>query len=240
MHWRLWNIVLPACQLIGASVTLATDWAQAMKLAGRDVWPSDWNNQKLERRQHLVDTLIWGSRKGLGHPPLLQASKHARRKVRQWFATFNRPVVTLTQRLTYLGGRNTSAVEWAKFSNYLDVNGYQPVSIADTDTALSIGRGYAELNIDLRLAMYQEAAINFHANSGASSLSWFSDKPYRMLDAGVGDSAKEWEGLFVKQGLPLGETWPWAKPQQKIVYERSTFDVLKREFEEWKLAAGNA
>ena len=46
--------------------------------------------------------------------------------------------------------------------------------------------------------------------------------------------AEEWQGLFVDQGLPLGETWPWAaRGNQKIVYAASTADNIIEEFEKW-------
>ena len=230
--FRLWNICIPACALIGASVTLAVDWEQAARMVkvGSDVWPADWDRQTLRTRPHLVGGLIGAARAGTPIPRL-SASEHARRVVRKLFA--GRLVVTMTQRHTYLSTRNTVPSEWRKAQEHISSKGFSVLDIHDVGVALANGGGFAELSIDLRMAVYQEAVLNLQANNGSASLCWFSEKPYRMFDAGVGDTREEWENLFVAQGLPWGASWPWATPHQRIVYERSTADVIIREFEAW-------
>ena len=229
-HWRLWNICIPACSLVDASVTVATDWEQAARIEDGAVWPANWNCQTLRNRPHLVGSLIKDSNSDVVIPQLC-ASTHARRKVVERYK--NRPFVTMTQRRTYLGDRNTDAEEWRKAREHIKGKGFAVETIYDVNSALGMGTGFAEFSLDLRMALYQESALNLQANNGAASLCWFSATPYRMFDAGVGDTREEWRGLFEDQGLPWGTTWPWAKPQQKIVYERSTADVIIREFEEW-------
>ena len=230
-RFRLWNICIPACALIGASVTLATDWEQAIKLASATVWPHDWDRQTLRNRPHLIGGVIDAAKAGIPIPRL-SASEHARRVVRKLFA--GRPVVTMTQRHTYLSTRNTVPSEWRKAQEHISGRGFAVLDIKDVGVALAKGGGFAELSIDLRAACYQESVLNIQANNGASSLCWFSEVPYLMFDAGVGDTEQEWRGLFCDQGLPWGKTWPWSTPQQRIVYERSTADVIIREFEAWQ------
>jgi hypothetical protein len=55
-----------------------------------------------------------------------------------------------------------------------------------------------------------------------------------MMGAGV--PADEWRGLFVEQGLPLGASWPWALPQQRIAYGKETSEQILAEFELWASA----
>ncbi len=229
-HWRLWNICIPAAQLLGASVTLATGWEQAKRLCDMDRWPPDWDRQTLKDRRHLTGDLIRAAHAG-EQIPMLSASSHARRKVREAFALLAKPVVTMTLRSTYLPERNSVPDDWRRAARHIESRGYAVVPIEDTGTALSRGGGYAELNLDVRMACYQEAELNLQANNGAASLCWFSDVPYRMFGAGV--PADEWDGLFVKQGLPLGATWPWAKPGQKICYGKPSVDQIVAEFEAW-------
>ena len=230
--FRLWNICIPACSLIGASVTLAVDWDQAARMVrvGSDVWPADWDRQTLRTRPHLVGGLIGAAKAGTPIPRL-NASDHAKRVVRKLFA--GRPVVTMTQRHTYLSTRNTVPSEWRKAQEHISGKGFSVLDIHDVGVALANGGGFAELSIDLRMAVYQEAALNLQANNGAASLCWFSTSPWLMFDAGVGDTREEWTGLFVDQGLAWGASWPWATPQQRIVYERSTAEVIIREFDSW-------
>jgi len=230
-RWRLWNICIPAAQLLGASVTLATGWAQAKRIYAGKFWPPDWDRQTLKNRWHLIGGVIATAKAG-DAIPRLSASIHARRKVREAFARLGKPVVTMTQRSTYLPERNSIPADWLEAAKYIEANGYAVIPIEDTGTALARGGGFAELNLDVRMACYQESALNLQANNGAASLCWFSDVPYRMFGAGV--PADEWDGLFVKQGLPLGETWPWASAGQKICYGVTTRDQIVSEFDAWQ------
>lgn len=236
MRWRLWNICIPACQLLSASVTLAADWNQARLLYDEDrstvAWPPDWDQQTLKNRRHLIGEIITAARAGEA-VPRFSASEHARRKVRDF--TGGRPFVTMTLRNTYLAKRNASRGDWLIAKKKIEDAGYRVLALEDTDVALSLGQGYGELNLDLRMACYQEAVLNLQANNGAASLCWFSDRPYRMFGAGV--PPEEWDGLFVKQGLPLGETWPWASPGQKIVYGPTSAEQIIAEFESWAAGA---
>lgn len=234
MRWRLWNICVPACQLLGASVTVAPSWEQAKRLGGGAVWPADWDRQTLKERRHLIGDVITAARAGT-EIPVLQASPHARRSVKKVFSRFGgRAVVTMTMRRTYLPERNSDPAAWARAERHIRDHGFEVVRLQDTSEALSSGHGYGELNLDVRMACYQEAALNLQANNGAASLCWFSDRPYRMFGAGV--PAEEWDGLFVKQGLPLGETWPWASPGQRIVYGPTTAEQIIAEFDAWATA----
>ena len=229
--WRLWNICLPAAKLFGATVSLCTDWLQVERMTSEKAWkqwPPDWRQQSLKRRHHLIGGVI--SRHAAGESvPSVNASEHARRKVRSMFATKRLPVVTMTLRNTYLPERNIDPKEWAEAKRYIERRDYAVVVLHDTDVALSAGQGYGEFNLDLRAACYQEAAFNLQANNGAASLCWFSDRPYAMFGAGI--PADEWSGLFVRQGLPIGKTWGWALPCQKIVYRQPNRDVIIEEFE---------
>lgn len=230
--WRLWNVVLPAAQLFGATVSYAADWLQAERLAsGKDWknWPPDWRTQTLKDRRHLVGGVIDRARGG-EKVTRLRASEHARRKVRELFGALG-PVVTMTMRHTYLPERNSDTSIWMEAQAAIKQRGYHVWMLEDTDVALSRGVGFGELVLDLRMAMYQEAAFNIQANNGAASLCWFSDLPYVMLGAGV--PAEEWDGLFVKQGLPLGESWPWALPTQRIAYGKETASQIVEEFDRW-------
>jgi cytochrome P450 len=52
-----------------------------------------------------------------------------------------------------------------------------------------------------------------------------------MLGAGI--PAEEWDNLFVKQGLQIGDNFPWAGPRQRLVYRHATYDVMREEFDKW-------
>ena len=231
-RWRLHNIVIPACALAGATHTLATGWDMARLLAGEHCFPHDWDKQSLKDRRHLVGEIIRDANNGQ-KVPRLSASPHALRMVKKWA---KEPYVTITLRHTYLPERNSKTGTWMAVDLYISEHGYNVYMLRDTSVALECGKGYGELNLDLRMAMYQNAALNLQANNGAASLCWFGDAPYRMFGAGV--PADEWDGLFVKQGLPLGASWPWAGREQRICYGKETAAQIIAEFDKWKESAG--
>lgn len=214
-HWRLWNICIPACRLARASVTLASDWPQARALASAELWPADWDSQSLKNKAHMWGPLVWASRAGR-QIPKLKASAHARRSVREWFARYSKPVITMTVRNSnYEPARNTDMQAWRPIAEALRQQ-YEVIMVGDTADALIQGRGYAELNLDLRLALYQEATMNVQTHGGAAMLCWFSDAPFIMFDAAA--PYDEWLDLWKDQGINFGDQLPWTANHQRIVW----------------------
>lgn len=235
-EWRLWNIVIPAAHLFGATVTLAADWAQARKIASQNDWlnwPSAWLAQSLKVRHHLVGGLIKRASSGeqVARP---RASEHARRKVCSWMT--GRAVTMTVREADYLDARNSDAALWGNVARAIADRGFKVYRLRDTSRALEIGSGYGELNLDLRMAMYERAEFNIVANCGPASLCWLSDVPYLM--AGAGHPAEEWRGLFVEQGLLLDSNWPWALPHQTLLYGKETEKQVLEAFDRWAHGAG--
>ena len=230
MHWRLWQLVLPACRLAGATVTLATDWAQARKLAQGDVWPANWCHQTLADRvrAHMWGPIVAAARAGRTIPTL-QASGHARKHVRSLFARSGKPVVTCTLRETYEPARNADLAAWDTFRRSIE-DRWQVWVLRDTARALEAGAGYGELVLDLRLALYQEAAVNLHCHGGPAALSWFSGAPFLAFGVGL---PEPYAVVHRSQGMAIGEQLPWATPQQRLIYAPPSADILAREFAAW-------
>lgn len=238
-EWRLWNIVVPAARLFGATVSAQPRWnagdVECAGVFGEPFWPAYWDEQpdmvKKGVRHHLVGGLI--SRAKAGEPIARpRGSLHARRKVYEWMT--GRAVTMTVREADYLDDRNSDSALWGNVARAIAERGFTVYRIRDTTRALEIGSGYAELNIDLRMAMYERAEFNIVANCGPASLCWLSDRPYIM--AGAGYPADEWDGLFVKQGLPLGANWPWALPHQTLLYGKETAEQIVAEFDRWSTA----
>lgn len=235
-EWRLWNIVVPAARLFGAtiSVTPGRTWhrAHGELIPGEFFWPDRWDCQEYDLkkgiRHHLVGGLM--NRTSYGDPIARpRASEHARRKVRTWMT--GRAVTMTVREADYLGERNSDTTLWGTVARAINERGFKVYRIRDTARALEAGSGYAELNLDLRMAMYEQAEFNIVANCGPASLCWLSERPYIM--AGAGYPADEWDGLFVKQGLPLGANWPWAFSHQTLLYGKETAEQVIAEFDRW-------
>lgn len=226
MRWRLWNLVIPACQLIGATVTLTTSWAQAKQLRSDAVYPEDWDCQSLNQKAYLLRPILDAARAGRNIPKL-HASEHARRNVAGYFAGKGKPVATITNRNTYEETRNTVA-ESAPIARAM-VNDFAVIGIEDTADELRRGYGYGGLNLDLRMACYELATMNIVGNNGPAVLLWFSDAPYWHFGAAM--PFKHWRKFWEEHvGLDVGaeQQLPWAGKNQKLIYKPMSVEAMPR------------
>lgn len=219
-RWRLWHIVVASCPLAGATVTLAPSraHAEAMK-AGEYWWP--------EGKNHFMSPLVDAARAGEAIPKL-RATEAARRYVAKWLGDAAK-VVTLTVRRQDTDPDRNSSEAWWPFGEWLKGKGCRVVRLYDTNDALADGRGYAELDPDLRLALYEQASINFIGNNGPQELLKFSAAPYRAFGQAPTDGWKDHYRKYFH--MEPGEQVPWASQNQRLVYKPDTFENLKAEFE---------
>ena len=225
-RWRLWHIVIPACQMVGATVTLAGTREEAARIAGQSAW---WPEGKSHLVRHVVDAVRSGAA-----VPMLKPSEAARRHVGEWLARFERPVVTLTlRRKANDPGRNSDPATWKRFAAWLRDAGYDVVFLADTVEALAAGRGYAELDIDLRLALYEAAHCNVIGANGPIALLFHSGAPF--IRVAMGQPERQWrKHLREHTGLAWGEKLPWLRTDQRMCYRPDTYGVLVEEFTAWR------
>lgn len=220
-QWRLWHIVIPACALAGATVTFAPGRKYAIRLTNcGECWaPAD--------RVHLAGPIMESARQGT-KVPQLASTQAARRYVSAWLADERRPVVTLTLRKQSNDtARNTDAQEWKQLAGWLEEIGYRVIVLDDTHEMLCRGEGYAALDIDLRLALYERAAMNVVGNNGPAALLWHSAAPYMRMAAGI---PSDWG---TNLGLKQGEQVPWATKNQVLVYAPATFQAMQGAFRTW-------
>ena len=224
-RWRLWRIVIGACPLAEATVTLAQSRAQAELLRhGRFWWP--------EERAHMAGWMVEAARRGEAVPEL-RPTAAAVRYVGAWLNGEKRKVVTLSIRWQDTDyRRNTSAEDWSKFAQWLEARGYRVVVLDDANEALSSGRGYAEMDPDLRLALYQRAEMNCIGQNGPAILLWHSAAPFLYFNAALPADpyAAHWEKHL---GLRKGDQLPWAAANQRLVYREDTFENMTEEFAKW-------
>jgi hypothetical protein len=223
VRWRLWHILVASCPLARATMTLAASREQAKRLIAGAVW---WP----EGRAHHMRPLVEAAKKG-GRVPHLEATPAARDYVRRSLRGLRKPIVTLTlRRQTTHPDRNSNAEAWAKLSHWLCERGLDVVQLDDTHQALADGRGYAELDPDLRLALYEQAALNVIGCNGPAALLLCSAAPYLQVAVGLG----EWRAHYAEHiGLETGDQLPWALRGQRLVYRPATFDVMREEVERY-------
>lgn len=221
-QWRLWHIIVPACTLVGASVTVSP-------MADFDCprWTGGMAWRTLKKRDHVVASLVELAKAGAALPKL-KATEAARRYVRSFLDRKIGPFATITSRnLPLLPEKNSRWNDLWEFQLYLEGQGYRVFWIEDTDVAMAKGAGYAELDVDLRLALYEACALNIIGNNGPAALLEHSSAPYIRTGGG---QVEDWEQ---NHGLKHGEQLPWARARQLIWYGPDTFDELKKAYSAW-------
>jgi hypothetical protein len=217
-RWRLWHIAVASCPLVDATVTVAHSREQAESLKREPFW---WDAGK----QHFMFPLVDAFRNG--SIPKLKPTMQAVRYICSAMMG-KRPFVTLTVRNQSTDPtRNSRIEEWKKLAEHLKQK-WHVVWLDDANEALSQGRGYAELDPDLRLALYEQSAMNFIGNNGPSVMLQLSNAPYRVfLDKGW---PEHWKTYF---HMEHGEQFPWANEFQKLVFKPDTFENMRAS---WDLA----
>jgi hypothetical protein len=217
-RWRLWHIVVASCPLVGATVTVAQSRRQANMLKSGTYWG--------EGKQHFMFPLVDAFRKGESIPKLKPTMQAVRYICSSMMG--KRPFVTLTVRNQSTDPtRNSKLDEWKKLAEHLSKK-WHVVWLDDANEALSQGRGFAELDPDIRLALYDQSAMNFIGNNGPSVMLQLSNAPYRVfLDKGW---PEHWKTYFHMQ---IGEQFPWANEFQRLVFKPDTFENMRAS---WDLA----
>lgn len=232
-RWRLWHICVASVPLARATVTLTASEAQAREMArhAAQVW---WP----EGKAHFMGPLVDAAGRGEAIPRL-RATEQARKYVRRAMSDGIGPYVTMTIRRQESGkDRNSDLVAWGEMRRHVEALGYRVTWVDDAHDALDTGRGYAELDPDLRLALYEGAAMNLIGNNGPQELLKFSEAPFLVFGVGLGGWADHFRKYF---NMEPGEQLPWARPDdQRLVYEPDSFEVMRREFDRWEATSGRA
>jgi len=225
-YWRLWHIVMAACPLAGATVTLAA--SREVEYSGVLWAPTG--------KAHFLGPLVDAARAG-EKIPLLSPTAQALRWAQQW--TAGGRCVTLTLRANNGGDGRDSSPDWLPFAEWLREQGWQPLLLRDTAHALNTDSGhFAELSIDLRAALYASAAQNCFVNSGPVVLAWHTGAPLLCFNAAL--PLQPWREHWAKHlSLELGDQLPWATSDQRLIYQPDDLPILREAFAQWTAASSS-
>ena len=134
-------------------------------------------------------------------------------------------LVTITLRnSSYRKFRNADNNEWKKVYLYLKKSGYYPIIIHDFENSCLDNihfqkfntYQYANLDIEVRLALYEKAFINFASGSGSSLLLQLS-KNCKFLDFNIYNK-ESLKTAYNIANVTLNKHFPWYKKNQKFIW----------------------
>jgi hypothetical protein len=119
----------------------------------------------------------------------------------------------------FKGQRNSDAELWRTFARRINAHVFE-----DFDTV--------RIGLYERVALMAGARMNFGVPNGPLSLLWWTPYPLcQICDPDL--TARD----FDRQGIAIGEQVPWFLPNQRLIWERPTMDVLMSQFESMQVAA---
>lgn len=177
--------------------------------------------------------------------PTFNAPIEAREALKEVVAKeFGQPPVVITLReAKHFPHRNSNMTEWLKFAEWLEQRGEKVVFVRDTAKAQETIAGFrtcpaASEDLLVRMALYQEARMNFFVANGPAMLAVFSDAPWCIVNQVQDDGgyrANTTEGWYGCTGITPPEQWPWCREDQRIVWELDTFENLCAAWESFGL-----
>ena len=229
-RWRLKSIILDLCALLPTIESLA--------VTTRDPGPFEFPSA-LKRAPHYAKRAVELFREG-ANPQVLKAPLYAVQQIR-----FPRPYVTMTLRTSnYFPDRNADLHTWHRFSKFIQAAGYTVVIVPDQGDLFG-ERLYSQfdwsgtiyeaacLDLRLRLALYENADMNIGSSNGPVGMMFYSQAPLLQFDQLRGGvyNREFWEK---SHGFPVGEQFPWCRPDQRLVWTDSSYENMVNEWTAWK------
>ena len=238
---RLRNILIPMLAFLPSvksyAVCSTREQAEAIIAADRKrIHPSDYRTYL--PRQTAKKVIFEHARAGLSIWPMLRATDAGRRFVSDFLAreAKGRKAVVITLRnYDYSPERNSRNADWIAFADSLDPTAYVPIFVHDTETSMreppeDFGQHVvchaASWSLEVRMALYEAAWLNMALMHGPMELCWYNEQARYVLFMAVGTAAINTEASLIANGHRLAVDLEFAKPYQRIVWQRDDLPTL--------------
>ena len=244
---RLRNILVPMLAFLPSvkSYAVCGTREQAEAIIAPDtnkIYPSDY--RVYLPRQPAKKVVFEHARAGLSIWPMLRATDAGKRFVADFLAreARGRKAVVITLRnYDYSPERNSRSSDWIAFANSLDPAVYVPIFVRDTETSMREPPGdfgqhvvcdAASWSLEIRMALYEAAWLNMALMHGPMELCWYNAEARYVLFMTVGTAAINTEASLIANGHRLAADLEFAKPYQRVVWERDDLPALSKAFAE--------
>jgi hypothetical protein len=242
---RFRNILVPMLAFLPSvrSYAVCGDREQAAALIVNDsaaIYPTDY---RLFLPRHPTKRVIHErARAGVPIWPMFRTTDSGRRFVAAFLereARGRRPVVISLRNYGFSPERNSRNEDWIGFADQLDPALYAPIFVHDTETAMrsppaDFGRHIccqaATWNLEIRMALYEAAWLNMALMHGPMELCWYNERARYVLFIATDTAHVNTHAALIENGHRIGTDLDFAKPDQRIVWQRDDLDVLRRSF----------
>jgi hypothetical protein len=193
-------------------------------ISSQDVFPPDWTNDR--------PRFAYGPKYQKNGLRCLVSTQAARDEINR---LFQKKYATITLReAEYWPSRNSNLKAWDAAARELQWSGVEPVIIPDTHGAgIPKFKNFwpAAWDVDLRMALYESAEMNFFVSNGPMSLCILGAEkcPYTTFILRDGSPATN-EEFLAANGVNIGDQW---SENGRAYYEDDTVESVVRVIRQW-------
>ncbi len=140
--------------------------------------------------------------------------------------------VTITLRESAMFPERNSNVEaWHRMAMTLESKGVKVIMLHDTEGDDFFNRPnklFAQ-SLHHRMALYENAVMNFGVSNGPLWMAVYSKAPLRMFKLVVPEIYTTTEKYLTERGFPPGEQPPWFNDNQRFIWKNDTYEVILAE-----------
>ena len=159
----------------------------------------------------------------------------------QQFKNINNPIVCITlRRYGFDASRNSNIEAWVQFADWISEKGFTPIFIPDTDSCWEPDdriKNYQVFtegcwNLELRLALYEMAYVNYFYSNGCAALAILNKKiRYIAMFPNIADSIHADGKAYQSYGWKENQKKiNFAEKYQFISFKNDDFHNIKNEF----------
>ena len=226
-EWRLWNLIIETIKIM-PTVCNVSLIRRAMVTPHAHTYPPNYHPENNNVTPYGIPVVNSIYDQGFD-VQIFEPSAYALSAAKRMCDYGNKRIVTFTlRRAGYESIRDSRLAEWAKFSTVLTEMGYHVVVIPDQDDMLSDRTIFdyqwhvadvASMSLDLRLAIYNLADMNYVTNGGMVGLFMYSKVPFFWYSVMVEGSHVASPEYYRHQGLEVGEKFRWLGDDQQMVWK---------------------
>ena len=188
---------------------------------------------------------------GAGEPiPRFRAPTPARVAMLKWLDIADEdpriPVTITLREAAHWTHRNSNYEAWLRFGQYLRDRGERVIFVRDTAKANEPFHDFeicpqASISLHMRMALVEQSRCNLYVSNGPCTLAYFSDRPSLTFVVAEEEGAiyeANTPGFWrARNGLDVGEQYPWSLPDQRLIWQIDTYENIVAAWESMPMNA---
>ena len=245
-EWRIFNVLVPMISLHPSYIghALLPKGASINAIVNNDLrYPDGFSDNY---RPRLPDYLIRRENCTNNSFRGLSAPAQGKKYISDWSESLecNQKLISITIRdYDFDTSRNSNIGEWLKFADWLESKNYKPVFVPDAGLAWGLDKRLKHhtifrdvcWNVPLRMALYEECALNYFYSNGCANLAMFGKKvPSIVMMPVLADSIFFYEPFVIHDPEIDPRRLAFAEQNQWWSTKIDTFENLTEEFLEYE------